>query len=1250
MLEKRHFHLGLNTDDEDRLLQDGEYRFALNVRNGSAEGADVGAITNTLGNTLINFQLPGGRNQVIGSFEDLKGNRVFYFLFNSNDRHQILEYSIGSNSINLVIESEFLNFNTSFPVWHVNIVSDDIIFWTDKLNEPSQIIVSRVKKPLSIYFQEAEAINGNGPNLGFVLPGNTLSVGDIIVGSAFDNPDYNGNLTVLAVSGPNITVDAIFVNISPFEKGLLTQNPDGYPSPFTRQYLDVIKYPPLCPPTIVYSQNPTIPVNSLAKARWQVKYRYVYIDNSKSSWSPISKISIREYEGTKPDGSSATLITPPEYYANELNITLESGDFYVKEIEVAARESAAIFGLEASGDFFLIETIDRRDIPGSTTVVKFLNDKIYASIGLNDSNKLFDRVPLQAGAQSVIDGNLLAYGSITENIDVDPVDVSLKVITNTEAGSVIDIFSGFDGNDEVVRINTITLTAPQLFHLEVTVGSQLFAFFIQAEAGTDPRDVMLDFIDQINNDPDTAGILNAIPVNLGGGVFKFILNPLIQAQVNSTVGTFVTPKLSFKKGAAHEFGMIYTDKAGRVTSIRTSDDMVIQVPWYDDLPAGQKGVVNMELTIRHDAPPEATHYQIMYTQNQSVGRFLQILNDPGAIPLGNNRFSIKLNQVAFWGNQFPGSSVSYDFAEGDRFRIYRANSGFPNNVKDVPIIAFNSGTNSIIIETTDPNIAGQFFEIYTPRKELDTGIFFEIGECFEVIDGKHQGNVQNQTTNDPGIVLLENGDVYVVNRLLLDAGGNEQFTGPQNESQNISDLFLSGHANEGRPNLVDASYRKITREATVYVSEAFIDDTNINGLSTFYGFSFPGTPARAKDFDKTWGSIQKLYAEDKALIMFQELKVGRVLVNESVVFDANGVPSLTKSNEILSDIIYYKGEFGIAKSPGSFAVYGQRIYFTDTNRGAVLRLSQNGITEISENQMHNFFTDTFKEVIASPGTPFLLGVYDKKFDEYILHIQKRAPLEGVYGTAQGGALTFITVPPEFADDITGVSQVTITYTNNITGLVETSTVPTTNVIGNVNLGLATGEAGSLPDGVLVQGDPITIESILVPSGGDTIAFNEKRTRWTTFYSYIPEIMVSAGTDILTFKDGALYRHNENSIRNNFYGEQFSSIMELVFNADFSTRKFWLALTEETNKIWAAISITNQRGQKTNLIEEDFEEIEDDFYAEILQDENTPVDKPLIEGDDMRSHELKVRLENKDTDNVKMIMVGAEAQASERTNK
>ena len=81
--------------------------------------------------------------------------------------------------------------------------------------------------------------------------------------------------------------------------------------------------------------------------------------------------------------------------------------------------------------------------------------------------------------------------------------------------------------------------------------------------------------------------------------------------------------------------------------------------------------------------------------------------------------------------------------------------------------------------------------------------------------------------------------------------------------------------------------------------------------------------------------------------MFQELKVGRVLVNESVVSSQRGVEQILKSDEVLSDIIYYGGEFGIGTHPESFAVYGYNKYFVDPNQNTVMRLGPQGLEEIS---------------------------------------------------------------------------------------------------------------------------------------------------------------------------------------------------------------------------------------------------------------------------------------------------------------
>ena len=60
---------------------------------------------------------------------------------------------------------------------------------------------------------------------------------------------------------------------------------------------------------------------------------------------------------------------------------------------------------------------------------------------------------------------------------------------------------------------------------------------------------------------------------------------------------------------------------------------------------------------------------------------------------------------------------------------------------------------------------------------------------------------------------------------------------------------------------------------------------------------------------------------------------------------------------MLGQTIPYVGEYGISKNPESFASYGFRAFFADKNRGVVLRLSRNGLDEISKQGMSDYFSD-----------------------------------------------------------------------------------------------------------------------------------------------------------------------------------------------------------------------------------------------------------------------------------------------------
>ncbi len=146
----------------------------------------------------------------------------------------------------------------------------------------------------------------------------------------------------------------------------------------------------------------------------------------------------------------------------------------------------------------------------------------------------------------------------------------------------------------------------------------------------------------------------------------------------------------------------------------------------------------------------------------------------------------------------------------------------------------------------------------------------------------------------------------------------------------------------------------------------------------------------SKATDPANGSIQRLYAEDSNLIIFSERKVSRALIDKDAIYTAEGggVP-VSQLNLVIGQIIPYAGNFGIGDNPESFAVYGYRKYFVDKNRNAVLRLSRDGITEISNYGMIDWFRDNLSTVDSSTyGPGKIVGGWDIYTKQYTISLQQ----------------------------------------------------------------------------------------------------------------------------------------------------------------------------------------------------------------------------------------------------------------------
>ena len=146
------------------------------------------------------------------------------------------------------------------------------------------------------------------------------------------------------------------------------------------------------------------------------------------------------------------------------------------------------------------------------------------------------------------------------------------------------------------------------------------------------------------------------------------------------------------------------------------------------------------------------------------------------------------------------------------------------------------------------------------------------------------------------------------------------------------------------------------KNALVY-SGVFNSRTNINQTNVFNV-----SEDITKSVDPHNGSVQLIYAMDNNLTIFQENKVSTALIDKDAIYSAEGTPINTTSNVVIGQITPYTGEYGISRNPESFANFGFRRYFADKDRSAVLRLSRDGITEISQYGMRDYFRDELAKV------------------------------------------------------------------------------------------------------------------------------------------------------------------------------------------------------------------------------------------------------------------------------------------------
>lgn len=247
------------------------------------------------------------------------------------------------------------------------------------------------------------------------------------------------------------------------------------------------------------------------------------------------------------------------------------------------------------------------------------------------------------------------------------------------------------------------------------------------------------------------------------------------------------------------------------------------------------------------------------------------------------------------------------------------------------------------------------------KKSVDEEIYLETEQTFEIINGRHQGNLQNQNNVLPAIIDLDFYNCFCM--------GNGA------ESYMIKDAFNQEFLNvDLRPSVVAIEeYKAIRRSTDLIFGEPYIESSNINGLNVFNTAT-----GNFKELDKQYGSIQKLHSRDNDVLILKERKASKVMFEKDILYNVDGSSNVGSIDKTLGSEITYLGSNGIGKHPESFAENNYQIYYANPEQGEITRLSIDGTTAIT-----NGLRDWFRDLFINQPNARMLGGYDGYTKQYM---------------------------------------------------------------------------------------------------------------------------------------------------------------------------------------------------------------------------------------------------------------------------
>jgi hypothetical protein len=449
---KHHFRLGkMNKDLDERLVNNGEYRDALNIEVDSSEGSDVGSVQNILGNTIENVNTYNSDTLAytywgssfglsnatcIGVIRDTENEKIYWFV-TSDTADCIIEFNQITKEITpiLVDTQSILNFSSTNLITGINIL-EGLLFWTDNLHEPKKINISTFKTASNNTFTHTQINSGNFIEDHITLikksPLNAPTIamslskrGGIIESSTSKNftsggeplPTTTPAFTLSFNPAPNFLVgDTIILSSSEddanFEDEIevrvkITSIISNTQFSVTLQSVsDLVPTETIVFKAVLEQEEPLFEFKFPRFA-----YRYKYEDGEYSCYSPFSEVAFlpSEFDYNPKKGYNLGMTN------NVRSLTVSN--FKPSDIPYDVKEVDLLYKESNSTNVYTVKTFDVDDKEWASNSFNIESEIIYATLPSNQMLRPWDNIPMKAKAQEVI-GNRIIFGNYTQNYDL----------------------------------------------------------------------------------------------------------------------------------------------------------------------------------------------------------------------------------------------------------------------------------------------------------------------------------------------------------------------------------------------------------------------------------------------------------------------------------------------------------------------------------------------------------------------------------------------------------------------------------------------------------------------------------------------------------------------------------------------------------------------------------------------------------------------------------------------------------------